>query len=156
MPFEIDVQIDEEFADQVAADELRAAVEATLRREGLTTGEVSLVVAGDDLLHQLNREYRGIDGPTDVLSFPARGEEDAPIHFVTAPEALDFLGDVVISLPYAARQAQAAGHPTTRELRLLAIHGALHLLGYDHATAEEEAVMWARQDEILASLTPAT
>lgn len=153
MPLEIDVQIDDEFADQAAADGLQAAVEATLRREGVTSAGVSLMVGGDELLHQLNLEYRGLDGPTDVLSFSAREDaEGAAAQFVTAPDALDFLGDIVISLPYAARQAVIAGHSTARELNLLAIHGTLHLLGYDHATVEEEAVMWARQDEILASL----
>lgn len=153
MAFEIDVQIDEEFADQVDEQSLLAAVEATLLREGVAAGEVSLVVTGDDLLQQLNREYRGIDAPTDVLSFSSRpDDEDAASQFITAPEAADFLGDIVISLPTAARQAAAAGHPVRRELALLAIHGTLHLLGYDHASAEEEAVMWAKQDAILASL----
>jgi len=153
MSFEIDVQIDELLDHQVSAEGLQAAVEATLLREGVTTAGVSLMIAGDQLLHQLNLEYRGIDGPTDVLSFSAREDvEDAAAQFVTAPEAADFLGDIVISLPYAARQAVVAGHSTARELHLLAIHGTLHLLGYDHATAEEEAVMWALQDAILASL----
>ena len=153
MSFEIDVQIDELLDHQVSAEGLQAAVEATLLREGVTTAGVSLMIADDQLLHQLNLEYRGIDGPTDVLSFSAREDvEDAAAQFVTAPEAADFLGDIVISLPYAARQAVVAGHSTARELHLLAIHGTLHLLGYDHATAEEEAVMWALQDAILASL----
>lgn len=153
MPLEIDVQIDDELADQAAADGLQAAVAATLRREGVASAGVSLMVGGDELLHQLNLEYRGIDGPTDVLSFSAQEDaQGAAAQFVTAPDALDFLGDIVISLPYAARQAAIAGHSTARELHLLAIHGTLHLLGYDHATAEEEAVMWARQDEILASI----
>lgn len=155
MPLEIDVQIDEAFAGQIASEGLQAAVESTLLRENVTSAGVSLMIAGDELLHQLNLEYRGIDGPTDVLSFSAREDaEDAATQFVAAPDAADFLGDIVISLPYAARQAGAAGHSTARELHLLAIHGTLHLLGYDHATAEEEAVMWARQDEILASLPP--
>ncbi len=155
MSFEIDVQIDELLDHEVSAEGLQAAVEATLLREGVTTAGVSLMVAGDELLHQLNLEYRGIDGPTDVLSFSAREDvADAAAQFVTAPEAADFLGDIVISLPYAARQAGAAGHSTARELNLLAIHGTLHLLGYDHATAQEEAFMWALQDAILASLPP--
>lgn len=155
MPFEIDVQIDEMLEDQVSAEGLQAAVEATLRREGVAAAGVSVMVAGDELLQQLNLEYRGIDGPTDVLSFSARaGAEEAAAQFVVAPEAADFLGDIVISLPYAARQAAVASHSTARELHLLAIHGTLHLLGYDHATAEEEAAMWARQDAILASLLP--
>ena len=153
MPLEIDVQIEDEFADQVAVDGMQAAVEATLLREGVISAGVSLMLGGDELLHQLNLEYRGIDGPTDVLSFSAREDaEDAAGKFVVAPDALDFLGDIVISVPYAARQAVLAGHSTARELHLLAIHGTLHLLGYDHATLEEEALMWAKQDEILASL----
>lgn len=155
MAFEIDVQVMEEYEDRIAAGGLQAAVEATLRREGVTSAGVSLMVAGDELLHQLNRDYRGIDEPTDVLSFSAREDaEGAAGQFVVAPDEQDFLGDVVISLPYAARQAAVAGHSTEREVHLLAIHGTLHLLGYDHASAEEEAVMWMKQDEILASLNP--
>ena len=104
MPLEIDVQIDEVFEEQVALDGLRAAVEVTLLREGITSAGVSVMVGSDDLLHQLNLDYRGIDAPTDVLSFSAQEDaEDAAAQFVIAPEALEFLGDVVISFPYAAR-----------------------------------------------------
>jgi probable rRNA maturation factor len=82
-------------------------------------GEVALVLAGDGLLHRLNREYRGKDRPTDVLSFPGDGGEAG-------------LGDVVISVETAARNARAAGRTLAGELDVLALHGFLHVLGYDH------------------------
>jgi probable rRNA maturation factor len=75
--------------------------------------------------------------------------EPAP-GFVAAPEALSYLGDIVIAVPYSQRQAQELGRSLRDELRLLIVHGVLHLLGYDHATPDDEARMWARQDEILA------
>jgi probable rRNA maturation factor len=84
-------------------------------------GEVTLVLAGDRLLHRLNRQYRGKNRPTDVLSFPAGGAEGS-------------LGDVVISLDTAAKNARGLGRPLPRELDVLAIHGFLHLLGLDHET----------------------
>jgi probable rRNA maturation factor len=84
-------------------------------------GEMSLVLAGDALLHRLNRRYRGKDRPTDVLSFPGDGGEAG-------------LGDVVISVETAARNARSGGRTLARELDVLALHGFLHVLGYDHET----------------------
>ena len=84
-------------------------------------GEVALVLAGDGLLRRLNREFRGRDKATDVLSFPGPGGEEG-------------LGDVVISVPTAARNARRQGHSVLRELDVLALHGLLHVLGYDHET----------------------
>lgn len=150
----IDLPIDPLFADRVPAERLRQAVAAALRHEGAPDAEMTLVIADDTLLHQLNREYRGIDAPTDVLSFAAHDESAGQELFVTAPEALNYLGDVIISFPTAERQAAAAGQSVADELCLLAVHGTLHLLGYDHASPEEEADMWARQAQILASLPP--
>ncbi|HET7745913.1 MAG TPA: rRNA maturation RNase YbeY [Vicinamibacteria bacterium] len=83
-------------------------------------GEMALVFAGDATLRRLNARYRGKDRPTDVLSFPGPGD--------------GALGDVVISVATAARNARAAGHPLARELDVLALHGFLHVLGYDHET----------------------
>lgn len=151
--FAIDVQVDEPFAGLAPAARLLAAVEAALSQRALAGGELSLVITGDETLRQLNREYLGIDAVTDVLSFPAQGEvENGWTPFVSAPEAMAYLGDIVISYPQAARQAEAAGHAVADELCLLAIHGALHLLGYDHATAQEEAAMWREQAAALARL----
>jgi probable rRNA maturation factor len=93
-----------------------------------------------------------------VLSFPSAEEATDPGRpvFVTAPdaepEAAAYLGDILIALPFARRQAADLGRELKAELRLLAVHGTLHLLGYDHAEPEEEAIMWARQDVILAQV----
>lgn len=149
----IDLQIDEAYQNAAPTSMLLAAVQATLAREHVADAEVSIVVTGDELLHQLNLQYRGIDAPTDVLSFSAQEElGESHTAFVTAPEAEGYLGDVIISYPMAAHQAEVAGHSVANELCLLAVHGVLHLLGYDHATAEEEAAMWAVQDAVLADL----
>lgn len=102
---------------------------------------LSIILTDDEQLRVLNRDYLGIDSPTDVLSFPA-SEAD--------PETgARYLGDILISVPRAAEQAKAAGHDLRSELQLLVIHGVLHLLGHDHAEAEEKAHMWAAQAEVL-------
>jgi probable rRNA maturation factor len=145
----ISVQVDELFAAEIDATGLAGAAEAALLAEGDGDSEVSLVVTSDEVLAELNRHYRGVEGPTDVLSFAAR--ESAP-GFVSAPEADNYLGDVLIALPFVRRQAAELGRDLDDELRLLVVHGTLHLLGYDHAEPDEEAEMWARQDEILAGL----
>ena len=91
----------------------------------------------------LNSEYRGIDAPTDVLAFAMReGEDNQAVHPM-------LLGDVVISLETAARQAAAAKHSLETEVAFLSVHGVLHLLGYEHETPEEEARMFAMQEAIL-------
>lgn len=134
----------------LAADRLRATAEAVLRREG-RPGELALVITDDQGIRELNREFLGEDVPTDVLSFSAQ-EDAGP--FVAAPEAGAYLGDVIISYPRAIEQAEELGHPVEQELNLLVVHGVLHLLGYDHATEEDKALMWSRQESILAGLTP--
>jgi len=152
LPANIELQVEEPYRDQVPQALLVQAVAATLAHQEAGSLEVTLVIGGDSLLQQLNREYRDVDAPTDVLSFGARDGTDAGSPFVTAPEAQAYLGDVIISFPTAARQAAAAGQPVARELCLLAVHGVLHLLGYDHATPEERAAMWAIQGTVLAGL----
>jgi len=145
----INVEVDELYAAEVNADELGHAIAATLLAESRPEGEVSLVVTSDEEVAGYNQQYRGVEGPTDVLSFAA--QEPTP-GFVSAPEMANYLGDIIIALPFTRRQAAALGRPLADELKLLAVHGALHLLGYDHAEPEEEAIMWARQDAILAAL----
>lgn len=119
-----------------AAGVLDAAVSATLVY-GDAQGEVALLVTDDAGIHRMNREFRGIDRATDVLSFPA-GEEDG-----------GFLGDIAISLERARAQAAEYGHPLARELSFLAVHGTLHLLGYDHIGEGERAEMFGIQEKIL-------
>jgi probable rRNA maturation factor len=108
--------------------------------------DLSLVIDGDERLQELNREFLGIDAPTDVLSFPS-GEE-AP-----DPDTNQiYLGDIIISYPRAAEQAAASADTVTDELQLLVVHGVLHLLGFDHGEADEKKVMWDAQQDILTSL----
>lgn len=106
--------------------------------------DLTIVLTDDAQLHELNLEYLGIDAPTDVLSFPA-SESD--------PETgLPYLGDILISIPRAAEQAQAAGHSVEAEVQLLVVHGTLHLLGHDHAEAEGKIRMWNAQAEVMSRL----
>ena len=120
---------------------VRAALEH--QRESLD-GNLSIVLTDNRRLRKLNRDYLGIDAPTDVLSFPA-SESD--------PETgARYLGDILISIPYAAKSAKQAGHSLESELQLLIAHGVLHLMGYDHAKPKEKAKMWKAQREILESL----
>lgn len=124
---------------------LEGAAQATLDYTGSNEGaDMSLVLTGDAPLHELNRQYLGVDAPTDVLSFPA-GEID--------PETeLSYLGDVIISYQRAQAQAVAGGHSVEDELQLLVVHGVLHLLGRDHAEEIEKVKMWAEQSAILFRL----
>jgi probable rRNA maturation factor len=151
------IQVDEPYIAEVNGADLARAIFATLSVEDQPDGEITLVVTGDEAVADLNRQYRGVEGPTDVLSFPAQEPTPGPsselkTSFVSAPEMAAYLGDIVIALPFTRRQAGELGRLLADELRLLAVHGTLHLLGYDHAEPEEEAAMWARQDAILAAL----
>jgi probable rRNA maturation factor len=114
-------------------------------------------VTGDAELKRLNRDFRGLDRPTDVLSFGSADAIEGDVKedddgFVTPPDQTPTLGDVVISFDRAARQAETAGRPVEHELALLAAHGVLHLLGFDHANAADEAVMFGKTDEILTEV----
>ena len=124
---------------------LERAAQAALEHESQASeSELTIVLTDDARLHQLNREYLGVDAPTDVLSFPASE---------TDPETgAQYLGDILISIPRAQAQADAAGHPLESEVQLLVVHGVLHLLGHDHAEPEEKARMWRAQAEILEHL----
>jgi probable rRNA maturation factor len=144
-PIEIEVQIAPAFAGILSEEHLQKVAKAVLKNEG-ETGQACLVVADDDELQRLNRDYLGIDAPTDVLAFSAR-EDAGP--FVVAPEAQSYLGDVILSYPRARAQANEVGHSVDQELDLLIVHGLLHLLGYDHADDTEKAAMWARQEAVL-------
>jgi probable rRNA maturation factor len=144
----VDVQVAPAFAAAVSEDRLRQVAEVVLRYEG-SHGQVTVVVTDDVGIQELNCDFLGIDAPTDVLSF---GAQEASGPFVAAPDADNYLGDVILSYPRAAAQAAEQGHAAARELDLLVVHGLLHLLGYDHASDADQAVMWARQDEILDGL----
>lgn len=124
---------------------LRAAVTTALDYEQVTGPlALSLVVGDDTQLRELHRQYMGDDTPTDVLSFPADDIDPDDQH--------RYLGDIIISYDRAQVQAASGGHSTQAELQLLAVHGVLHLLGYDHQTPEDMDDMWQRQAAILKAL----
>lgn len=127
---------------------VKKAVLATLEFEDFgRRAEVSVTFTDNEKIHALNREYRNVDRPTDVLSFPLSDGED----YDTDGDAV-LLGDIVISLERAQTQAEEYGHSFEREVAFLTVHSMLHLLGYDHETSpEDERDMFARQDEILIS-----
>ncbi len=116
---------------------------------------LTVVIESDEAVRALNLQYRDVDAPTDILSFPADPlpalPEDAGAE-AQADAAQHYLGDLIIAYPYTAHQAEAAGHALSDELVLLVLHGTLHLLGYDHDSAEDEAEMWETQDELLRAL----
>ena len=124
---------------------LERAAQAALQHESQSPDvELSVVLTDNARLHELNLNYLGVDSQTDVLSFPASE---------TDPETGSrYLGDILISVPRAQAQAEAAGHPLESEVQLLVVHGVLHLLGHDHAEPEEKDRMWKAQSEILKSL----
>ncbi len=145
MGWEIDVLIDVEAAP-VGEDWLRAVAEAVLSAKGVEPPlGLSLVLAGDEALRRLNRAYLSREGTTDVMAFSMLGDESFP----QPPGTTPVLGEVFISLPQAARQAQEYGHPLKRELALLVTHGILHLLGYDDREPAEEARMRQEESRIL-------
>lgn len=139
-----------------AARQLAAAGRAALAAEGMPDGvEVSVTLVDDEEIRTLNRDYRGQDAPTDVLSFPLwEPDEIAALRLDPQrwPERPLLLGDVVISVETAVRQAEEYGHGLKRELGYLCVHGVLHLLGYDHQEEAARAVMRAREEAILSQL----
>jgi len=111
--------------------------------------EVSLLIATQERIRELNRDYLGEDAPTDVLAFSAREEAAGQSPFIHPPDGLLHLGEVIIAYPQAVIQATEHRHPVKRELAILLIHGLLHLLGYDHDEPESERRMKAREAELL-------
>jgi probable rRNA maturation factor len=137
------IHVDSNFP--VPEDLLERAARAALDHESESQDcELSLVLTDDARLQEMNRDYLGIDAPTDVLSFPASE---------TDPQTgARYIGDILISIPRAQDQADSAGHPLDSEVQLLVVHGMLHLLGHDHAEPDEKARMWKAQAEILNTL----
>ena len=149
----VDVEIDEVAitASEAEMHVVEVAVDTILKREGFSADQfarVTVLLTGDTRLRQLNRDFAGEDHATDVLSFGAETELNFPdqvdddIHSVR-------LGDIAISVPQTKRQAVDKGVTFERELAMLAIHGTMHLLGYDHAEPDDERVMFGKTDDAL-------
>ena len=157
---EINVLIDEGLETRLEVGWLQSvAGQVLIAQEASSDVELSLVITSQERVRQLNRDYLGKDEPTDVLAFSmlpelsAGGEPgaDSP-PFVTPPDGVLHLGEVIISYPQAVIQAEEHHHSIKKEIAILIIHGVLHLLGYDHAEPEPERQMRARETEILSQV----
>ena len=167
--------MDPDFGGLVQEDWLKAVMEKALgvAIPGGEACQVSLAVTSDETVRGLNRDYRGLDEVTDVLSFsashsgqwegdtppdklefPATAASEAPA-FVYPPDETAPLGEVIIAFPQAQRQAAQRGAPVDEELALLIVHGVLHLVGHDHAEPEEQAEMQARERAALEAMATA-
>ena len=163
--FQIDVQIFDEFANVVSESNVLEPVSAALESRSCDPDtHVSVVIADDEVVRELNLRHRGLDENTDVLSFSFThegeyyGEEERSvpeIDFVLPPteNSGTSLGEIIISYPQSRRQAEQAGHPVGRELTVLLVHGVLHLLGYDHEEPDDEAVMKAAESRAMERMT---
>ena len=139
------VQAAEEYKNLVNRVRLEKAAEYTLDHQKVNLNtDLAIVIGDDDQIQSLNRDYRGVDQPTDVLSFPQGSKDPHSGHMN--------LGDIIISLPRAAAQADADGHSLEDELMLLVVHGLLHLLGYGHEEDDGREEMWRVQDDVLDDL----
>ena len=135
---ELDCHLDDYFK------EMKKVLKVGLKKLDIKKVEFNVIIVSNDYIHELNKNYRGIDRETDVISFAL--EDDKTFN----PEGR-VLGDIYISLDKAKCQAEEYGHSLKRELCFLAVHGMLHLLGYDHMKKDEEEIMFNLQDEILES-----
>lgn len=129
---------------------VEALLELTAEKEGVAAdSEVSVTFTDNQRIQEINRDYRGKDEPTDVISFALEEMGENEIEISGAEGLPCVLGDIIISVTRAKEQAAEYGHSFDREVGFLAVHGLLHLLGYDHMTAEEEAIMFQKQKNIL-------
>ncbi len=150
------VDLDLQIKTALTADEEKAlswiyrALNKAAEMEELPAVDLSLTIVDDLEIQRLNREYRGVDSPTDVLSFPLWEPDEDWV--ISEEEETVPLGDLVISLPRVKEQAKEYNHSFERELGFLAVHGFLHLLGYDHETEEEEKEMFQQQEAILQAI----
>ena len=135
----VHITIADEFRLNIDSSIVERAVETTLDNHSVDKHvSLSVIRANDERVHELNHKYRGVDAPTDVLSFPG-GHNDPD-------DGSLYLGDVIVSYPRSQLQAEEHGHPVEDELQFLVIHGILHLLGFDHLSLEEKNRMWSAQE----------
>jgi probable rRNA maturation factor len=152
---QIGIYAKEEFRALVDKGLVRRVVRQALKAEEVAYPyEVSLVFADAERVRQLNRDYRGVDEPTDVLAFYMLPQKEFDCPFALPPDGVTHLGEVIISYPQAVTQAKKQGHPLQRELVVLVIHGILHLLGYNHEESGEGKKMREREKELLEKYSP--
>jgi probable rRNA maturation factor len=152
---QIDIYTENRFRALVDENWVRKIVRQVLKVERVPFPyEVSLVFTDSETVQRLNRDYRDVDEPTDVLAFYMLPQKGTDSSFAVPPDGVTRLGEVIISYPQAVAQAREQGHSNERELALLVIHGILHLLGCDHEEPEEERNMRERERELLETCLP--
>jgi len=124
-------------------DDLKKVIDKAIEIENVSNVEFNVIIVNNETIHEINREYRNIDRPTDVISFALEDNKDFP------NMEYRILGDIYISLDKVYEQSKLYGHSFFRELSFLTVHGFLHLLGYDHMELEDEKEMFSRQELIL-------
>lgn len=144
----IDREPQELSIDEVAIPTIEAAAATVSELYGLDKAELSVTLTDDRHIQAINRQYRGIDRPTDVISFALNESEEPEIQ----DAEVNVLGDIIISLERAAEQAAEYGHSYRREVAFLTVHGLLHLLGYDHMEEEERQEMEQEQRTVMEAL----
>ncbi|MDY6836265.1 MAG: rRNA maturation RNase YbeY [Chloroflexota bacterium] len=149
----LSIHIEKQFSELVRPQWLSQVVEKTLTVcEIPEEAELSLCITNDTSICELNKLYRKIDKPTDVLAFALTEQVDGHNKFVSPPDGITHLGEIVISYQQATRQAKEYGCPPQQELARLVIHGVLHLLGFDHDTISSEKNMFSLQESILSKV----
>ena len=139
----IDYSITNEYGYKSDYSYLDSVIKRVMTHENITKASFSIVFVGNEKIQELNKNYRGIDRVTDVISFAF--EDNMDFKF----DDLRILGEIYICIPRMIEQAKEYGHSETRELAFLTVHGLLHLLGYDHMTKEDEELMFKVQEEVL-------
>lgn len=150
----LDIYFDDETAtvDSEVEELIRKLLSHAAAEEALSGElEVAVTFMTDEAIREVNAQYRGKDVPTDVISFALEEMTEGEVAIVAEEGMPTVLGDILISVETATRQAEEYGHDFMREMGFLALHGFLHLLGYDHMTEDDETKMFGRQKEILAS-----
>jgi probable rRNA maturation factor len=140
----LQIQIRPYYRHKISTADLKIAADLALKKCQQTEVVAGILITGDAEMHTLNREYRGIDQTTDVLSFDE--------NYIDPESGLEYLGDIIISVPRAKKQALEGGHKLEQEIQVLVVHGILHLSGYDHNTKSKQKKMWGLQAEILKEL----
>jgi len=123
---------------------IKEVMNYAMNLENAVNSQVNVIIVDNDYIHKINKEYRGIDRETDVISFALEDETSMKL-----PDDIRILGDIYISIDKVLEQAQSYNHSNLRELAFLCVHGLFHLLGYDHQTKDEEEVMFKKQEEVL-------
>ncbi len=147
----IDLYDETEQLDESLISEVESLLQHAAKEELVKQGtELSVTFVTNVRIQEINSEYRGIDRPTDVISFALEDEVEGEVKILEDDHPI-LLGDIIISIEKASEQAEGYGHSFMREVGFLAVHGFLHLLGYDHMDDEDEKKMLGRQDAILNS-----